>query len=180
MSADTVIRIPVELDRVTFRRFATFDAIRRQHRWRLPVGFFVIMASISVYLFFQTDRAQSALLGGVMLAIGLSLPVIYFTSFYITLRENTIKYCLPRQVYTLRLSDADVHIQSDVNTAEEQTVPWDKLYAAYRAKDAVYLYALPAKAFLLPNGQADVPDDELWAFIEEKMPKGKCRSLRRK
>jgi hypothetical protein len=180
MSTDTVIQIPVELDKVTFRRFATFDTIRRQHRWRLPVWFFLIMTAISVYLFLQTDKAQSGLLGGVMLAVGLSLPVIYFTSFYNTLRENTIKYCLPRQVYTLRLSDSDVHIQSDVNKAEEQTVPWDMMYAAYRARDAVYLYALPTKAFLLPSGQADVPDDELWAFIEEKMPKGKCRSLRRK
>ena len=180
MSAETVIHIPVELDKVTFRRFATFDTIRRQHRWRLPVWFFLIMAAISVYLFLQTDKAQSALLGGVMLAVGLSLPVIYFTSFYVTLRENTIKYCLPRQVYTLRLSDADVYIRSDVNKAEEQTVPWDKLYAAFRARDAVYLYALPTKAFLLPNGQADVSDDELWAFLQENMPKGTCRSLRGK
>ena len=64
MSEETTIRIPVKLDKTTFRRFATFDTIRRQHRWRLPIGFFLIMTGFSVYLFFQTDKVQSSLLGG--------------------------------------------------------------------------------------------------------------------
>ena len=179
MGEDTVITIPVKLDRVTFRRFASFDTFRRQRRWRMPVWFTVLFVSLSIFLFLQTDKPQSGLLGGVILAIGLGLPVIYFTSFFITLRENTIKHCLPRQVYTVQLRDEDVHISSLINQNEELTLPWDKLHAAFRVQGAVYLYILPTRAFLLPDGQADVPDDDLWAFLEQKMPKKSCRSLRR-
>ena len=178
MSEDKFITVPVKLDKVTFRRFATFDTFRRQQRWRMPVWFMLILLGFSIYLFLQTDKPQSGLLGGVLLAIGLGLPVIYFTTFYFTLRENTIKHCLPRLVYTLKLSDTDVYIHSAMNKEEELTLPWDKLHMAYRVKGAVYLYVLPSRAFLLPNGQADVPDDELWAFIESKLPKEKARTLR--
>jgi hypothetical protein len=180
MSEEKTVTISVKLDRATFRRFAAFDTFRRQQRWRLPVWFAVILLGFSIYLFFQTDKPQSGLLGGVLLAIGLGLPVIYFTSFYFTLRENEIKYCLPRLVYTLKLSDRDVYIHSAVNKEEELTLPWDKLHMACRVKGAVYLYVLPARAFILPDGQADVPDEELWALIESRMPKDKRRSLRRK
>jgi len=178
MSADTVINIPVKLDKVMFRRFAVFDTLRRQRRWRLPFWFTVIMLSFSVYLFFQTDRPQSGLIGGVLLAVGLGLPLIYFSSFYINMRENVIKHCLPRLVYTLTLTDKDVHILSNINNGEELTLDWNQLFAAYRVKGAVYLYVLPTRAFLLPDGQADAPDDELWAFLKQKL-RDKCRSFRR-
>ncbi len=179
MSEEKTVTISVKLDKVTFRRFATFDTFHRQHRWRLPVWFAVILLGFAVYLFFQTDKPQSGLLGGVLLAIGLGLPAIYFTSYYFSLRENIIKYCLPRLVYTLKLTDRDVTVHSAVNKEEELILPWEKLHMAYRAKGAVYLYVLPTRAFLLPDGQADVPDDELWAFIECKLPKDKRRSLRK-
>lgn len=179
MSDGKTITISVKLDTATFRRFANFDTFRRQQRWRLPVWFAAILLGFSIYLFFQTDKPQSGLLGGVLLAVGLGLPAIYFTSFYFNLRENIIKYCLPRLVYTLKLSDEDVTIHSAINNEEELTLPWDKLHMAYRARGAVYLYVLPTRAFLLPDGQADVPDDELWAFLQEKLPKEKCRSLRK-
>jgi hypothetical protein len=179
MNTDKVVSIPVKLDKVTFRHFAVFDTFRRQKRWQLPIWFAVILAGISVILFFQTDRPQSGLLGGVFLAVGLGFPAVYFISFFSTLRENIIKYCLPRQVYTVQLRDKDVHIASMINQNEELTLPWDTLHMAYRVKSAVYLYVLRGRAFLLPDGQADVPDDELWAFLQEKMPKGRCRNLRK-
>lgn len=179
MGADTVIHIPVKLDKATFRRFAAFDTFRRQRRWRTPIGFAAIMLSFSVYLFFQTDKPQSGLIGGVLLALGLGLPLIYFTSFSVSMRENVIRHCLPRLVYSLRLTDKDVYIQSALNNGEELTLDWNQLFAAYRVKGAVYLYVLPTRAFLLPSGQADATDDELWAFLQSKL-KDKCRSFRRK
>lgn len=178
MSADQAIHIPVTLDKATFKRFATFDTFRRQQRWRTPVWFMVILLGFSVYLFFQTDKPQSALIATVLLLIGLGLPVIYFSSFYLTLRENVKKHGLPRHAYTLRLSDTEVNIRSGVNRDEELTLGWNQLFAAYRVRGAVYLYVLPTRAFLLPDGQADVPDDQLWAFIQKRL-KDKCRSLRK-
>jgi hypothetical protein len=179
MNAEKVINIPVKLDKLTFRRFATFDTFRRQQRWRMPVWFMLIMLGFSVYLFFQTDKPQSALIGGVLLAIGLGLPVVYLITFYITLRENVIKHRLPRSVYTLKLTEKDINVRSADNQQEELTLPWDKLHAAYRVKGAIYLYVLPTRAFLLPDGQADVSDDALWAFITKKLPKDACRNLRK-
>lgn len=174
MSADTVIHISVELDKKTFRRFATFDAFHRQKRWRMPAVFAAIMLAFAVYLFLQTDKPQSGLMGGVLAAIGLSLPVIYFVSYYISLRENVIKHCLPRVVYTLALTDSGAAVSSGGAKEEHVDLPWDTLHAAYRVKGAVYLYALPTRAFILPDGQADVSADALWAFLQEKLP-GKCR-----
>lgn len=179
MSGETSIHIPVNLDKATFRRFATFDTFRRQQRWRTPVWFMLILLAFSVYLFFQTDKPQSGLIATVLLCIGLGLPVIYFSSFYLTLRENAKKHRLPRLAYTLTLTDSEVRIRSDVSQDEELTLHWNQLFAAYRVKGAVYLYVLPTRAFLLPDGQADAPDEELWALIEKKLS-NKCRSLRRK
>ncbi len=179
MSEEKTITIPVTLDKSTFRRFAAFDTFRRQRRWRLPTGFMLIMLAFATFLFFQTDKAQSGLLGGVMAGIGAGLPLIYIVSFFLTLRDNEKKHRLPRRVYTLTLTDKEVTIRSDVNQGETLTLPWDKLYMAYQAKGAVYLYVLPGRAFLLPNGQADVPDGELWDFLCDKLPPDKCRRLQK-
>ena len=48
-------------------------------------------------------------------------------------------------------------------------VPWKDLQAAFRARGCVYLYVNPARAFLLPDGQADAAPDELWAYLEKHM-----------
>lgn len=179
MQQGNPITIPVKLDQKTFRRFGIFDTFRRQKRWRLPFWFMVIMLGFAAYAFFQTDKAQSVLIGCVLSGIGISLPVVYFVSFYLNLRENIKKYGLPRRVYTLKLTDTDVYIHSEMNKDEELTLPWDKLHGVWRAQDAVYLYVLPNRAFLLPNGQADVPDDALWAFLRSHLPQDKCRNLRK-
>ncbi len=176
MNADTVITIPVTLSKAAFRRFATFDTFRRQRRWRLPVWFMLILLGFSVYLYLQTDKPQSALIATVLLIVGVGLPAVYFSSFYMALQKNVKQHCLPRRVYTLTLRDGDVTIRSDVNKDEILTLQWTQLFAAYRVRGAVYLYVLPTRAFLLPEGQADVPDDELWGFIRERL-NDKCRSL---
>jgi hypothetical protein len=178
MDAGETITIPVKLDKAIFRRFATFDTFRRQQRWRTPVWFAVILLGFSVYLFFRTDKPQSALIATVLLCIGLGLPAVYLSSFFITLHESVKKHKLPRLTYTLKLADKDVYIRSAGGKEEELTLHWNQLFAAYRVKGAVYLYVLPTRAFLLPDGQADAPDDELWAFIQNKL-KDKCRSLRK-
>ncbi len=176
MSGETNIRIPVNLDKTTFRRFATFNTFRRQQRWRTPVWFMIILLGFSIFIFLQTDKPQSGLIGTVLLIVGLGLPAVYFSSFYIMLHENVKKHKLPRLVYTLTLTDSEVRIHSEVNQDEDLTLHWNQLFAAYRVKGAVYLYVLPTRAFLLPDGQADAPDGELWALIEKKL-NNKCRSL---
>ena len=49
------------------------------------------------------------------------------------------------------------------------SVCWKDIKAAFRVKGCVYLYVNPMRAFLLPDGQANVSDGELWSFIAEHM-----------
>lgn len=176
MSTDQAITIPVMLDKRTFRRFATFDTFRRQRRWRMPLFFFLILAAFSVFLFLQTDKPQSALIATVLLSVGAALPLVYVMTFYMNLRSSIASHRLPRRVYTLTLSGEDVSIRSHTQTGQTLTLHWNQLFAAYRVRGAIYLYVLPTRAFLLPDGQADVSADALWDFMQQRL-QDKCRRL---
>ena len=52
---------------------------------------------------------------------------------------------------------------------------WKDIPQAFRARRCIYLYVSPAKAFLLPDGQVSVPQDEVWAFLTAHMGPGKCK-----
>ena len=62
-----------------------------------------------------------------------------------------------------------MRITNDRKNEEAQELPWEKLYAAYRVRGSVYLYATPARAFLLPDGQADASPEELWQLLTRHM-----------
>ena len=51
------------------------------------------------------------------------------------------------------------------------SLEWKNIHAAWRDKGCIYLYATPARAFLLPDGQADAPPQELWAFLATHLAK---------
>ena len=46
----------------------------------------------------------------------------------------------------------------------------DQVAGAWRQPDAVYLYVQTDRAYILPNGQANVSDDELWAALGNYLP----------
>ena len=77
------------------------------------------------------------------------------------------------------IGHGDVKIHNDLKVEEDVTLPWDKIPAAFRVRNAVYLYAAPTRAFILPDGQADAPADELWRMIVEKLPKGRASTRTR-
>ena len=77
MIHDTVT-IHVRMDAKTFRRFGFFDTLVLRRRWLSPAVFSAIFIVFSVICFCLTDKAQSALLGAVLLAVGLLLPACYF------------------------------------------------------------------------------------------------------
>jgi hypothetical protein len=41
----------------------------------------------------------------------------------------------------------------------------------------IYLYVNPERALILPEGQASVPTDALWGYLEKHLDKGKCVKL---
>ena len=52
---------------------------------------------------------------------------------------------------------------------------WASVYKAFRRKGCIYLYVTAAKAFLLPDRQADAPDHDVWDFIREHLGEDKCK-----
>ena len=161
------ITIVSRIDAKTFRRFAYFDAYRLKKRYRTPTTFLALMLFFAVCCFLVAGRKPGALMvGSVLLIVGLMLPMTYFLSFALSVRAQTQALKQPRKAYTVTLTDEKdgVHI---ANGKEQITLPWNKIYGAYRLPECVYLYAHPTKAFLLPDGQASVTPDELFAFLVE-------------
>ena len=160
--------VRVNLTPKTFRRFAMYDTFVLKKRWKLPVFFALIMLAFAAVCFFLTDKQGHLGIGWLLTVIGIGLPVIWFVMFRLSLRTSVKTQKLPRAVYTLIFSEEAVDIQSATKMEEHVRLPWDKIARLVRDKDCIYLYATEQKAFLLPSGQADVPDNELWDYLIRK------------
>lgn len=169
------ITVRVRLDAKTFKRFSRFDALRLRKRWARPTLFALILVAFAVVAL-VTGKAQAGLIAAVLLAVGLGLPLVYFGTFFSQVNVRAAELDPPKAVYTVRLDHEGVRVTNDRKPEESVALKWGQLAAAYRAKGCAYLYVNPARAFLLPDGQADVPDDALWAYLEKHMGQ-KCRRL---
>lgn len=166
----TKITIPVRLDARTFKRFGRFDMFVLRKRWVRPVVFALILIAFAAVALLS-GKAQAGLIAAVLLVVGLGLPLVYFGTFLsqVNLQAQRLKLDKPRPVYTVTLDFDGVRVVNDMKKEDAQAVRWADVQAAFRKKDCVYLYVSPVKAFLLPNGQADATDDEVWAYLKERM-----------
>lgn len=180
--AKELIQIQVRMDEKTFRNFALFDTFRRQKRWKKPVIFAAIMLAFSAICFALNAREGAVMLGTLLLILGVGMPAVYVSMFLTSISASVKAQKLPRAVYALRLTTAadGVEIRSLSNQKEQMTLKWEQLHAAYRVNGCIYLYAVPQKAFLLPDGQADCSPDALWSFLQKRMPKGRAADMRKK
>ena len=167
--------IPVRLDAKTFRRFSRFDALRLRRKWRRPVAFALILIAFAAVALLS-GRAQAGMIAAVLLVVGLGLPLVYFGSFLsqVNLQAERLRLDQPRLVYTVTLDFDGVRVVNNMKKEDAQFVKWADVQAAFRKKDCVYLYVSPVRAFLLPAGQADATDDELWAYLGEHLG-DRCR-----
>ena len=174
-SAQTII-IPVKLDEKTFRRFARFDMLRLRKRWLRPAMFALILCAFA-FVALMTRKEQSGLIAAVLLAVGLGLPIVYIGMFLSQVNLQADKWQLGkgRRVYTVTLRMPDITVMNETKAGEVVSVPWNEARQAFRMPGCIYLYASPAKAFLLPDGQANVPDAEVWSMIVTCLGKDKCR-----
>ena len=68
-------------------------------------------------------------------------------------------------------------------TAPEELLPDRKQHVVKVAKRKLlkfpenHLYVNPERALILPEGQASVPTDTLWGYLEKHLDKGKCVKL---
>ena len=175
MARQTIV-IPVKLDEKTFRRFARFDMLRLRKRWVRPALFALILCAFAFVALFSR-REQSGLIAAVLLAVGLGLPIVYVGMFLSQVNVQAEKWKLGkgRAVYTVTLRQRDFTVISAQKAGETVAVPWSDAAQAFRMRGCVYLYASPTRAFLLPDGQADAPDQEVWRMIVTHLGADKCR-----
>lgn len=176
MSAHEIV-VPVRLDARTFRRFSRFDMFRLRKRWVRPAVFAAILVGFAA-IALLSRRPEAGLIAAVLLAVGLGLPLVYVGTFLsqVNLQAERQKLDPPRRVYTVRLDFDGVRATNDRQKEDAQAVKWADVPAAYRAKGCVYLYVSPARAYLLPDGQASVSDEALWAYLEARLG-GKCKKV---
>ena len=170
------------IDAKTFRRFAYFDTFSLKKRYRKPLGFAAIMLAFSLCCFFLLgDRPQARLLGGVLLGVGIALPLAYFASFALSVRAQVkaMKLGEGREAYRLTMTDQPEGLEIvSADGKERVKLKWKQVYGAYRVKGCVYLYAHPTRAFLLPDGQASAPADEVFAFLVNQIGKNRTQDCR--
>ncbi len=168
------------MDAKTFRHFGLFDTFALRRRWISPAVFSAIFIVFAVICFCLRDKAQSALLGGVLLAVGLILPACYFLSFYLQMNDQVKRLGIkkPKPVYTLVMNRSEIHITNDMKEEAEVVLPWANVMGVWRDRRATYLYANAARAFILPDGQSDCSPAELWDFAAQCLPDEKLHGKR--
>ncbi|MDO4483302.1 MAG: YcxB family protein [Clostridia bacterium] len=176
------IHCRVNLTADLFRRFAMYDTFVKQRRYFLPLGFCAIMLFFATVAFLAKDKPQHILIGSILTVVGLSLPLTYWLTYRSSLKGIIKANKFPKDVYELRLTEEKdgLKIHSLTNTKEQAAYKWEQVFRAVRTKGCIYLYPAPIKAFLLPDGQADVSPDELWAFLKKVLPEAKLKEYKTK
>ena len=174
MKDDRAVTVDVSLDTKTFRNFALFDTFRLKKRWIRPAVFCGIMSAFALAALLAGNE-QSGLLAGVLFAVGIGLPAVYFISFLDQINSQAKKMHLSakRKVYTVTVDSGGVTVEHHLQKGETLHMNWSDIAGAYRRRRCIYLYADNNRAFLLPNGQADADDSELWDRISEHVSEKK-------
>ena len=169
------ITIPVRLDGKTFKKFSRFDMFRLRRRWVRPVVFALILLAFAAAALLSR-KPQAGLIAAVLLVVGMGLPLVYFGTFFAQVNLQAVQRGLdsPKRVDTVRLDFDGVHVTNDQKKESPLSVAWKDVQAVFHVRGCVYLYVSPVQAFLLPDGQANVPDAEVWEYLKEHIG-GKCR-----
>ena len=121
----SAITIASKIDPKTFYRFAIFDTLKLRKRWISPAIFAGIFLSCAIICFFMVKKTEgAALLGTVLLIVGLGVPAVYFGAFF----------------HSLKLQAND-----------HADFTWKQIFGVYEQPGCVYLYVSPRQAFLLPQ-----------------------------
>jgi len=172
------IRIRVHLDEKTFTDFAVFNTFKLNKTLKQPLLFCAIMLAFAVVCLL-IRRQQSVMTAVVLAAVGVGMPVYHILRFRFSTRKSIQSSGLPREAYELILGEQDVSIQSLAAGGNSVTLKWKEFHHAYRVQNCIYLYAMPQRAFLLPDGQADDADaDAVWQWITRHINKTKFTDMR--
>lgn len=174
------MKIEVIMTEEIFRRFSRFDMFRRRKVWRKPAIWALILCASAAVCFVMNHVSGAKLLGTVLLVVGLGLPLTYFTSFALSLKQQVITQGLkrPKHVYTLVLTERAKGI-SVSNETEQAAYEWKKIHHVYRDTLDTYLFITPARGFILPHHCIEEGEDALWDLICRKVPAERRTDLRK-
>ena len=167
------ITVRVKMDYKTLRAFSLFDTFLLKKAWIRPAWFGAIFLLFALICFCLTGKEQNVFMGVVLTVIGLGMPLVYVMMYLSGVKQQAQKLKLPRSVYTLVLSADGIVINNNMKNEETVHLEWARVFALYRRRGAIYLYVAPTKAFILPDGQADATQDELWAMLTELATKAR-------
>jgi len=160
------------IDKGTFFRFALYDSFIRKKAWRNPALFALIMSAFALVCFLGRERhEQAVLIGGVLLGVGLVLPLVWFGMFFASVnRQAKLNGLSPEKTqYTVTLSPEKIHVTKGKEAAD---FAWESVHLATRVKGCIYLYVSPTRAFLLPdNGQGG----RAWELISAALDPARLR-----
>lgn len=165
------MKIEVIMTEEIFRRFSRFDLFRRRKVWRAPAIWAAILCTSAVICLTMGHVRGSKLLGTVLLLIGLGLPLAYFASFALSMKQQILSQGLkrPKLVYTLELSEKTKGIGVS-NETEHADFEWKKIHHVYRDATATYLFITKSRGFILPHQYIEEGEDALWELISKKVP----------
>lgn len=172
------MKIDVILTESLFRRFTMFDILKRRKMWRSPVIFASILGGCAIVCFLMHHVDGAVLLGSVLLAVGLGMPAVYFSTFFSSLHKEIKNQKLKpaRQVYTLELTGQPDGIFIR-NKTEKATYKWEQVFHVYKDKNATYLFLSAQRGFILPHECVPNGGDSLWELITSMLPDTRCTIL---
>lgn len=175
MDEEKQIVIPVRLDEKTFKHFARFDMFVLRKKWGRPLVFSLILIGFA-FVALLAGKDQSGLIAAVLLTVGLGLPLVYFGTFLSQVNMQAVQAKLKpaRNVYTVCLRETGIRVENNQKKENPLEMDWSSIQQVFRKKGCIYLYVTAVKAFLLPDGQANVPDQEVWQYLTDHLGKEKC------
>ena len=167
------IDIHVKLDPKTFRGYCAFDTFRRQRRWYPPIMAGMVLVTLSAALLLTGKGTGAA---GALMGLGIAVPMVVFGLYFIQIEAQIARQKLKQApaVYSLSFTAEGVRVVNDQKEEAPVDLSWDRLWAAFRRADCIYLYVNPERAFILPDGQASVSPDALWTYLKRHLGESRC------
>lgn len=174
--------VDVWLDAKTFQHFSIFNSITKDRRWVRPAVFAAVFCALAIICFvFQSQATQAVLLGVVLLIVGLGLPLVYFGTYFMTLRRRTEELKLKNKkqhAYCVTLASGKDGIHVTTPKGDEKCFQWKESIGAYRVNEAIYLYVEPGRVYILPNEYTGEQMEDIWGLIKEQMPKNTVKVVK--
>lgn len=172
MSGESVT-VNVVIDDKIFYRFSMFESFRRRKAYLTPLIFALIL-TISAIIFLVLG---GTLPGTVLLIIGFVLPAYRISRILraISAQIKILDLKNPKTVYSLCLTEVSngIEVTNHGDGDDPLIYEWSSVFGAYRVRGCVYLYVLPEKAYLLPDGQAVEGTASLLLMLSKKLPPDK-------